>query len=335
MPDYWVNNLQYLITANDTKTRLYQQQTSSTSSFLPFSEKWEFRSNFLSVPVTQFRRIFNCILLIICIRIWSPLYPYILIIQENVLCFVREIGRDLTRSYDNFKPLYQQKIKKKLQTQKRHQKLALHNNDQQMRTDLGVQARIQRGDRGSGPPPPPEIDQRWGLVYRLDGQERGSNDCFYLIIIIFFLARFARQYYTNMLHIFILPSSMFSMERLSFLYISLIQIMNKKSNFLSLVFMNGHFNIFCLELHNFTPFKQKFSGGGPQTPPPLTHLQYKNYHANYLFFFACQNFPKVGPPWRKFLDPRLQDGQLMVATATQLVWLNRSQPFHSPQKLCN
>ena len=41
------------------------------------------------------------------------------------------------------------------------------------------------GDRGSGPPPP-EICQRWGLVQRLDVQERGSNGCFHFIIINFF-----------------------------------------------------------------------------------------------------------------------------------------------------
>ena len=52
------------------------------------------------------------------------------------------------------------------------------------------------------------------------------------------------------------------MERSSFLYVSLIQIMKKKSNFPSL---------------DFTPFKPTIYGGGPQTPSP-THLQYKNYH---------------------------------------------------------
>ena len=32
-----------------------------------------------------------------------------------------------------------------------------------------IHARIQRGDRGSGPPPPPEICQRWGLAWMFDG----------------------------------------------------------------------------------------------------------------------------------------------------------------------
>ena len=43
-----------------------------------------------------------------------------------------------------------------------------------------------RGSRGGGvtdPPPPPEICQRWGLVWMLDGEERGSRGCFDLIII--------------------------------------------------------------------------------------------------------------------------------------------------------
>ena len=42
-----------------------------------------------------------------------------------------------------------------------------------------------RGSRGgTGGPDPPEIRQRWGLVWRSDGQERGSKGCFYLILTI-------------------------------------------------------------------------------------------------------------------------------------------------------
>ena len=44
-----------------------------------------------------------------------------------------------------------------------------------------------RGSRGgTGGPDPPEICQRWGLVWLFNGYERGSKGCFYLIFIIFF-----------------------------------------------------------------------------------------------------------------------------------------------------
>ena len=48
--------------------------------------------------------------------------------------------------------------------------------------------RIQRGNRGSGPPPP-EICQMWGLVWMFDGQERSPKIDF-IILLYFFLARF-------------------------------------------------------------------------------------------------------------------------------------------------
>ena len=62
------------------------------------------------------------------------------------------------------------------------------------------QARIQRGDRGSGPPPPP-----WDLtevrscvaawwVHVGEGVQRLFSTYYYL----FFLTRFARQYYTSL-----------------------------------------------------------------------------------------------------------------------------------------
>ena len=71
---------------------------------------------------------------------------------------------------------------------------------------------------------------------------------------------------------------MFSMERSSFLYIPLIQIMTRnESNFQSLAFRA--FSYFsCLELHGFTPFHPKqiyhvicvfvYRGIGHDLPPP-------------------------------------------------------------------
>ena len=35
------------------------------------------------------------------------------------------------------------------------------------------------GGRGPDPPPPPQICQRWSLVWIFDGYERGSKGCFY------------------------------------------------------------------------------------------------------------------------------------------------------------
>ena len=65
------------------------------------------------------------------------------------------------------------------------------------------------------------------------------------------------------------------MERSSFLYISLIQIM-KRIQLPIPCFNERAFSDFsCLEFHDFTPFKTKnFLGEDPKPPSP-THLQYK------------------------------------------------------------
>ena len=80
----------------------------------------------------------------------------------------------------------------------------------------------------------------------------------------FFLACFARQYYTNILHVYILRCSMFSMELPYFLYISLIQINSNPLRLWKSIF------IFCLELHDFTSFKPKFFWRTPSSPFPYT-----------------------------------------------------------------
>ena len=47
--------------------------------------------------------------------------------ELSVFNIIREKGRDLTQSYDNFKPLHRQKISKSnVTTHKRHLKLRLH-----------------------------------------------------------------------------------------------------------------------------------------------------------------------------------------------------------------
>ena len=89
------------------------------------------------------------------------------------------------------------------------------------------QARIQRGGGGPGVRTPLRFARGGVLCRGLTGRRGGPTIVFTLLLSIFFPARFARHYYTN-IYVFILPSSMLSMERSSFLYtVSLIQIMKK------------------------------------------------------------------------------------------------------------
>ena len=62
---------------------------------------------------------------------------------------------------------------------------------------------------------------------------------------------------------------MFSKERLSSFYISLIQIMKRIQLPIPCFYERALSDFSCLELHDFTPFKTEFfSGGGPKDPPP-------------------------------------------------------------------
>ena len=92
------------------------------------------------------------------------------------------------------------------------------------------------GGATGGPDPPLDLSELGSCV----GRGVGS--------MVIFTSFFARQYYTNILHVYILPWSMFSMERSSFLYISLIQITSHPC------FYERAFTYFsCLELQDFTP----------------------------------------------------------------------------------
>ena len=91
---------------------------------------------------------------------------------------------------------------------------------------MHLQARIQRGG-GPGVRTPPSDLSEVGSCVETSWVGEGVQWLFLPYCYQFFLARFARQYHTNILHIYILQSSMFSMERSSFLYISLIQIMKR------------------------------------------------------------------------------------------------------------
>ena len=103
------------------------------------------------------------------------------------------------------------------------------------------------GDRGSGPPW--DLSEVGSCVEAWRAGE-GVHGLFLPYYYLFFLARFAHEYYTNILHVFIFPSSMFSMERSSFLYISLVQIMKKNPTFHPFFLWKGIF-IFMSKITRF------------------------------------------------------------------------------------
>ena len=107
-----------------------------------------------------------------------------------------------------------------------------------------------RGGAGSGPPLPPEICQRWGLVWIFDEYERGFKGCFYLIFI-FFLARSARQYSKHCKYL--KNPNHFHVQRvIPSPVIHTIPVF--------------HESAICLKLHDFTPFQPKiFWGRTPHT----------------------------------------------------------------------
>ena len=85
----------------------------------------------------------------------------------------------------------------------------------------------------------------------------GSKGCFQLIIIIFFWLASSPVLYKRITYIHTSKCNIFSMERSSFLYISIIQIM-KRIQLPIPCFMKRHS---CPELHDFTPFKTKIFWG--------------------------------------------------------------------------
>ena len=159
-------------------------------------------------------------------------------------------------------------------------------------TRVIIQAQFQRGDRGSGPPwDLSEVGSSVEDWWVGEGVQRLFLPHFYQ----FFLARFARQYYTNMLHVYILPWLMFSMERSSFLYNSRIQITSHP-----LLLWKNIFIFSCLELHDFTPFKPKNFWGRIPVPFSHTHIQHQNYHVISVFVErGLQLHKKTIPPYRK------------------------------------
>ena len=126
-----------------------------------------------------------------------------------------------------------------------------------------MQARFQRGGAGVRTPSPLRFAKVGVLCRGLVGRRGGPTVDFTL------LSFFSGSLCSPVLHAkaYMLPSSMFSMERSSFLYISHIQIM-KRIQLPTPCFNERAFSYCsCPELHNFTPFKQKkILGEDPQTP---------------------------------------------------------------------
>ena len=131
----------------------------------------------------------------------------------------------------------------------------------------GQVKRGSRGGGGSGPPPPWDLSEVGSCVeaWWEHMLERGSNGC---------LSFFFDSPVLNVLHIYILSSSIFRMERSSFLYITLVLM--KRIQLTIPCFHERASSYFpCLKLHDFTPFKTKIFWGRTPWPPSPTHLQYK------------------------------------------------------------
>ena len=113
------------------------------------------------------------------------------------------------------------------------------------------------GGGGAGVRTPLKFVRGGGLVYMLMGRRGGPNVIFTLLL--------SNFYYTSTLHVYILWSSMFSIKRSSFLYISLIL---KKRIQLPIPFLWKDIFIFFVSriTRFYTISTKKFLG---RTPTPL------------------------------------------------------------------
>ena len=109
------------------------------------------------------------------------------------------------------------------------------------------------GGQGSDPPPP-IFDRDWVLCTCLWIEVAVQR-----LFLSYYYQLFIIKYYTYILHLYILSRSMFSMERSSFLYISLIQIKKRIQFPIPCIYEMAFSYFSCLELHEFTPFKAAVS----------------------------------------------------------------------------
>ena len=118
-----------------------------------------------------------------------------------------------------------------------------------------------RGFRGGGAgvrTPPPEICQRWGLVWIFDGKERGSKGCFYLIIVFFSGSLRSPILYIE-IHKCLKKSPSLPLQ-VQMVFPSLRSIYTRS---LECAFPY----LFFLKLHDFTPCKPKIFWGRTPRPP--------------------------------------------------------------------
>ena len=151
----------------------------------------------------------------------------------------------------------------------------------------------------------------------------------FTLLLSFVLARFARQYYKTYYIYTYFQVQCSVLNGYPFSNISLIKIMKRTQLPISCFYERAFSYFSSLELHDFTPFKPKIFWG-------IYIYNIKNYYVwlcrealNYkktmiyallqqkgknnlnplfslpFFSVACQNFRKVRPPIRKFLDPCL------------------------------
>ena len=138
------------------------------------------------------------------------------------------------------------------------------------RKDIIQQARIQRGDRGSGNPPPPGICQRWGLVSRFYGVGEGVQllciPYYYHFFWLASLASILQAYYRYTY--FQVQCSVWNDHPFSRFPLSKLW---KEFNFPSLALLKGIFLSRITWLK--TIFSRKFSGREPQIPDTSTILK--------------------------------------------------------------
>ena len=133
--------------------------------------------------------------------------------------------------------------------------------------DNNNQARIQR-EAGGRTPPPLRFVREVGSCEEVwwvgEGVQGLCLPCYYQ----FFLARFARQYFTNIMNIICKHTSEFNVQYWTvILFLYFPSPIMKRIQLTVPCFMKGHFHISCLELHDLTP-SRKYSGGGPHISPP-------------------------------------------------------------------
>ena len=105
--------------------------------------------------------------------------------------------------------------------------------------------------------------------------ERGTTILWICLLLYFFLARFARQYYKTYYIYTYFQVQCSVLNGHPFSNISLIQIMKRIQLPISCFYERAFLYFSRLELHDFTPFKPKIFWGEPPDPFSTLHSQYQ------------------------------------------------------------